>query len=143
MVVRAWEEKDIDTILEIERRCFKDPYTREMLLWDMEGMFGYTFLIEDEGQVCGYASMNVLFEDAEVGNVAVDEPFRRRGYGKILMDAMHEKAKELGAKRVLLEVRVSNAPAVRLYESLGYERFSVRKRYYSDGEDAYMMQKRL
>ena len=56
---------------------------------------------------------------------------------------MHEKAKALGARQSLLEVRVSNAPAIALYEKFGYERYGVRKNYYADGEDAFVMKTNL
>ena len=143
MIVRSWEEKDLDEILVIERSSFKDPFTREMLVWDLNGLYTHTFLIEEGGQVCGYASMMALFEDAEVGNVAVAEAFRGRGYGKILMEAMHEKARSHSAERMLLEVRPSNTPARRLYEGLGYIPVGLRKGYYADGEDAIVMEKKI
>lgn len=143
MTIRSWEEKDIDILAEMEQRCFRSPFTKQMLLDTLKFPLYQTFLVEEGGQVCGYASMMVLFERAEVANVAVDIPFRRRGFGKILMDAMHERAKVLGAEESLLEVRVSNAPAIALYEGYGYARFGIRERYYPDGEDAILMRKEL
>ena len=143
MTIRAWEEKDLDEILAIEQVAFKDPFTREMLLWDLNGLFTHTFLIEEGGQVCGYASMTALFEDAEVGNVAVKEGCRGRGFGKALMNAMEEKARSLSAERILLEVRPSNTPARSLYDGLGYLPIALRKGYYADGEDAIVMEKIL
>ena len=59
------------------------------------------------------------------------------------MESMHEKAKALGAERMLLEVRVSNARAIGLYEKYGYCRYGLREHYYADGEDAYLMTKTL
>jgi ribosomal-protein-alanine N-acetyltransferase len=85
----------------------------------------------------------VLFEDAEVHNIAVVEEHRGKGIAQTLMDTMHEKAKALGAERSLLEVRVSNTPAISLYEKNGYETYGVRASYYTDGEDAQVMWKTL
>lgn len=142
MQLRAWEEKDLKTIEEIERRCFSDPWKAA----DIAGVLKYpvyrSFLMEEGGQVCGYCCMIVLFETAEIANVAVDLPYRRRGIGKKMMEAMHEAAKNAGAEEALLEVRMHNASAIALYESLGYVRYGVREKYYGD-EDAVLMKKAL
>ena len=143
MIIRAWEEKDILQIAEIEGRCFSDPWSVVSFEDILKYPLHHSFLAEEEGKICAYACLLVLFEDAEVENIAVDLPYRGRGIAKKLMDAMHEKAKTLGAKRCLLEVRVSNLSAVSLYEKYGYEKYGVRKRYYEDGEDAFVMQKNL
>ena len=142
MNIRAWEEKDISRIEEIERACFRDPWTRT----DLEGVVKFScyqsFLAEEGGQVCGYGCMIALFETAEIANVAVDLPFRKRGIGRKILLAMHEKAKELGASEALLEVRKSNAAAIALYESEGYIPYGIREKYYGD-EDAVLMRKEL
>lgn len=143
VTVRAWEEKDISILTEMEARCFSDPWTEEMLADTLKYPYYHTFLAEEGGQVCGYACLIVLFEDAEIGNIAVDLPYRGRKIGQLLLDAMHERAKACGAKRSLLEVRVHNLPAISLYEKNGYERYGVRAKYYEDGEDAFVMKKTL
>ena len=143
MTIREWTEKDVIQIAGIEARCFQDAWTVVAFEEVLKYPIHHTFLIEDGGQVCAYACLLVLFEDAELEKIAVDLPYRKRGMAKALMDALHEKAKALGAKRCLLEVRVSNLPAISLYEKYGYEKYGVRKRYYADGEDAFVMQKQL
>ena len=143
MTIRAWQEQDIDILSQIEERCFIAPWSKSAFQEVLKYPLHHTFLIEDRGQVCGYACLLVLFEDAEIENIAVDLDYRGRGISKLLMQAMHDKAKELGAKRCLLEVRVSNQVARSLYEKYGYESYGVRKRYYENGEDAIVMQKQL
>lgn len=143
MRIRAWERTDIDRIAEMERQCFKDPWSKDMLEDTFKYPYYHCFLAEEGGQVCGYCCLIAIFEDAEVGNIAVDLAFRGRGIGAKLMEAMHEKAKSLGAKRCLLEVRVSNASAIALYEKYGYKRYGIRAKYYEDGEDAFVMEKSL
>ena len=143
MIVRAWEEKDISAICKIERESFSDPWSEGMFLDTLRFPVYHTFLVEDGGQVCGYGCLIILFEDAELANIAVAPTYRGRGVGKLLMEKMHAYAKSLGAERMLLEVRVSNQSAIGLYEKYGYEKYGLREHYYADGEDAHLMQKSL
>ena len=119
MIVRAWEEKDIAAIADIENKSFADPWTEGMLLDTLRFPVYHTFLAEDGGQVCGYGCLILLFEDAELANIAVAPTHRGQGVGKLLMEKMHDYAKTFGAERMLLEVRVSNASAIGLYEKYG------------------------
>ena len=143
MIIREWTKEDIPVIAEMERRCFHDAWTEEMLSDTLRYPIYNCFLAEEGGQVCGYCCLIVVCEDAEVGNIAVDTPFRGKGIGKALMDAMHQRAKEKGATQSFLEVRVSNANAIALYKKFGYESYGIRARYYEDGEDAMVMKRAL
>ena len=141
MTIRAWKEKDMDILAELEKECFSDPWTKNMLEGVLRVPVYHTFLVEEGGQVCGYACSSVLFEEAEVMNIAVNPTMRGRGIGKMLMDAMHERAQSLGAEISLLEVRPSNLSAIGLYKKYGYEEYGIRAKYYADGEDAILMKK--
>jgi ribosomal-protein-alanine N-acetyltransferase len=143
MIIREWTKEDIPTIAQMERRCFHDAWTEEMLSDTLRYPIYNCFLAEEGGQVCGYCCLIVVCEDAEVGNIAVDTPFRGKGIGKALMEAMHQRAKEKGATQSFLEVRVSNASAIALYKKFGYESYGIRARYYEDGEDAMVMKRAL
>lgn len=143
MTVRAWEEKDVKEIARLEAECFSDPWTEGMLADTLRFPIYHTFLAEEGGQVCGYGCIILLFEDAELANIAVAPTHRGQGVGKRILEEMHAYAKARGAERMLLEVRVSNRNAIGLYEKYGYERYGLREHYYADGEDAYLMQKKL
>ncbi len=141
--IRPWTAEDIPVLTKMERECFVDPWTEEMLKDCLRYPYYHCFLAEEGGQVCGYCCLIHLFEDGEIANIAVESSFRGRGIAKLLMESMHERAKTLGGVRTLLEVRKSNTPAVRLYESFGYKQYGVRARYYEDGEDALLMERKL
>ncbi len=143
MEIRAWTKKDVEIVAEMEKRCFADPWSKEMLLDCLRYPYYHTFVAEEGGQVCGYGVLIALFEDGEVANIAVDAPFRGKGVGRAILEAMHQKARALGGTRALLEVRESNAPAIALYERFGYRPYGRRKGYYADGEDAILMQAAL
>ena len=144
MLLRPWKEEDLPAIAAMEQRCFpQDAWSSKLLEETMQAPFSWCVLAEDGGQVCGYACLYSVFDTADLMNIAVDSAFRGRGIGGALVDALHAKAKELGAERMLLEVRVSNAAAIALYKKQGYEKIAVRKGYYGNGEDADIMQKKL
>lgn len=143
MIAREWTKSDISQIAEIEKQCFSDPWSEQAFESGMNSPFFYGILFEEGGQVCAYACEMVIFEDAEILNVAVVPSFRRRGLGEELMLALENYAKNKGAERLLLEVREGNIPARGLYEKQGFEAYGVRKNYYEDGENAVVMQKKI
>ena len=143
MTLRTWAREDVEKIADLEKRCFSDPWSVEMFLGSMRLPVFYSVLIEDEGELVGYACENILFEDAEIANVAVAPEYRRRGLGKELLTWLEQTARAQNAEKLFLEVRAGNTPAKALYEGFGFEPISVRKRYYEDGEDAIVMLKKL
>ena len=141
MTLRALREEDLPIIEEMEKRCFADPWTEEMFQSLLRFPFQYAILAEEGGQVCGYCCFSALFEDAELLNIAVDAPYRKRGIGETLLCEMLARVKALGAQNCFLEVRKSNAPAIALYEKYGFTNYGLRERYYGNGEDAVLMKK--
>ena len=92
-----------------------------------------------EGALTGYLLFWHVVDELHLLNVAVDARARRRGIGRALMDDLLTYARAHAIARILLEVRKTNAPAIAMYRSLGFEEFNVRERYYADGEDASEM----
>ena len=100
-----------------------------------------TVVAEADGVAVGFAVYWVVVGELELLNVAVHPAARRRGVGRRLMDHLAAEARGLGATRILLEVRRSNAAARSLYRSLGFVESGVRAGYYDDGrEDAVQME---
>ena len=98
---------------------------------------------EDDWQdpdILGYAGVLMVPDESDITKISVRQDQRRKGIGRALLKALQEKMPEHGVRKIFLEVRVSNAPAVRLYESCGFEQVGERKKYYSDPvEDALVM----
>lgn len=94
-----------------------------------------------QGEIVGYGGIALSGESADIHTVAVVEKFRRQGIAKRLMARLERWAKDQGANEFLLEMRVGNAEAKPLYESLGYREVRVRKDYYAPGMDAIVMSK--
>ena len=143
MTYRSWKFEDILKISELEKECFSEPWTYRMFVEGFSSKLFYGVCAVEDGEIVGYACDTVLFENAEVDNIAVAESCRRRGVGKKLLKKLETEAKERGARVILLEVRVSNAPAMTMYLKEGFKGIYVRPRYYPDGEDAVVMQKEL
>ena len=98
---------------------------------------------EGKEQFVGYGGIALGDESADIHTIAVVEGFRRQGIAKRLMARLERWAKDQGAKKLLLEMRVGNDEAKPLYESLGYEEISRRKDYYAPGMDAIVMEKMI
>lgn len=141
MVLRGWKREDLQKISEIEKQCFSDPWKTAAFEDVCSHSFCSGILLEENGEIVGYACVSVLFQTADLLNIAVQQSFRRRGIGQKLLDGVFALIKERGAQECFLEVRVSNQNAKRLYERNGFLPVNVRKGYYPDGEDALVMRK--
>jgi len=142
-------DDDIPDVMWLENLVFQENYPFN-LYRDIHERFPKTFLVaKANGVVAGYIMLRMekaysilkVSTRAHVISVAVHPSYRRQGIGMALLVHASERAyKEYGAQEVYLEVRVTNAPAISLYKKLGFEIKGVNKRYYSDGEDAYVME---
>ena len=90
--------------------------------------------------ICGYVGFWVMADEAHITTIAVSEKLQRRGIGELLLLTVIDRAREMYASVVTLEVRVSNIGAQNLYLKYGFKQVGVRKHYYTDNrEDAYIM----
>ena len=141
--LRKISDSDIPEIARLERECFLLPWAEKEIVSafsraDFCGVVG-----EMNGEIVGYLLGLTLFEDAEVLRIAVTKELRGQKLGGAILDAFFALVKAKGAQRAFLEVRVSNAPAIALYESRAFTRGRVREKYYENGESAVEMYKNL
>lgn len=141
ITIRDLTEKDFPKLMALERACFEDAWTTEMMKGELSRVGFCGVLAESDGEIVGYACGFTLFEDSELPKIAVDENFRGKGIGGLLLDALTEKAIAAGAQQMFLEVRASNKAAIGLYNSRNFVKTRIRKRYYADGEDALEMKR--
>ena len=100
----------------------------------------YAQIDENTHTLCGYAGYWFDGDDAQIMTIGVAKQYQRKGIASKLLSTMIKTAKQIGAKRMLLEVRVDNVPALALYERFGFVKMGLRKRYYQpEGVDAYTM----
>lgn len=124
----------------IERASFSYPWSTQFFLQELKVPCARSLLAVVGGKVVGYVVHWRLSGETDIHNLAVHPAHRQRGIARSLLRAVIDEARQQGLKRVTLEVRKSNVPAQRLYESLGFVTRGVRQGYYSDdGEDALCM----
>jgi len=142
MIIRRMTKNDIKAVHDIETNTFSVPWPEPSFHHELEKnpAARYLVAVDDGGTVIAYAGAWMIFEEAHITNIAVREDCRGQGIGKKLTEALIQYAANLGVQYMTLEVRKSNLAARNMYKALGFEKLSVRKRYYPDNqEDALLM----
>ena len=142
--IRRLTYADLPQVIAVERRAFPTPWSLAMFVLELSKPSGICLAAwrpGDDGvsDLCGYLICSRYDTVWHVMNVSVDPAARRAGIATTLLEALIERIGDPVAPYTL-EVRVSNAPAIRLYERFGFMSAGVRRRYYSDNqEDALIM----
>lgn len=138
--IRRMEEKDLVEVLRIEEETFSDPWTMKDFSDSFHNQNNTYLVAEVDGKLAGYCGYWGIAGEGYIYNVAVAKEFRRQRIGYTMLRALLDEAKEKGIEAITLEVRRSNLPAIRLYESLGFQDVGIRKDFYSKPtEDAVIM----
>lgn len=165
LIVRRMGAEDRRAAAQIEKVCFHgddcrsdfvDECVRSMGMYDGERGVGFvvteipesprlcTMCAPEEPRVIAFATVFFAPEEGQIVNVATHPDHRRRGAGRMLMEAIEADARNRGFTLLSLEVRVSNEPAIGLYKTYGFETAGVRRGFYTaPREDAYVMLKNL
>jgi ribosomal-protein-alanine N-acetyltransferase len=129
---------DLPAVLSIERRSFPAPWSLAMFVLEVSKPSGVCLAAIAGDEIVGYLVCSRYADVFHLMNVAVDPELRRLGIAVRMIERMLDEAGH--DERYTLEVRVSNHPAIAMYERLGFRRAGRRRRYYSDnGEDAMIM----
>tara|TARA_Y100001970_G_scaffold177901_1_gene216763 strand:+ start:57 stop:539 length:483 start_codon:yes stop_codon:yes gene_type:complete len=135
----------ISSLLEIEEESNPYPWT-ELNFKDCLERGYYSLALEEEGLFVGFAIMAISSEESHLLNIGIKKEKRRLGLGEKLLRKMIIAAEVMGSKKIILEVRITNKSAYKLYEKLGFEEIGTRKNYYrlpEGREDAFVMSKSL
>jgi len=131
---------DLDELMTIEQSAYPFPWSRGFFLQELQVACARSIVAELDGTIVGYVLYWLLPGSIDIHNLATHVQYRRRGVARLLLKRVLGHAREQSIGRVTLEVRKSNLPAQKLYESTGFVVTGVRKGYYSDnGEDALAM----
>ena len=149
--LRVAELADVQAMHRMETALFPaDAWHIDMFLEELIHPTRTYYMLElpvenpesDEGswRTIGYCGTMVVADTADVQTIGVLPEYEGHGFGRAMLEQMHERAREQGAERILLEVRADNPRAQRLYERNGYRAIHVRRGYYDDGTDAIIME---
>lgn len=137
-------QADVASIALLEKECFSEPWSEDGIRSELDNPSARFFTAKILGETAGYVGMHTVLDECYIANVAVGSAFRRRGVAYALLSYAEETAGNEGCAFISLEVRVSNIPAIRLYEKHGYISQGERKNFYRDPvENALIMTKFL
>ena len=152
--IRKFTPDDLQAVMNINRAALPENYTDYFFI-DLHDRFPETFIVaEQEGEVVGYIMCRVevglsnlglggLIRKGHVVSIAVMPQSRRKGVAQALINATIDGMRYYKARQCYLEVRVTNEAGIKLYKKLGFEISRTINGYYSDGENAYVMTKKL
>lgn len=136
--------KYLDSLVELENKCFKIPWSKNMFLGDVDNPNAYYILIINDDRVIGYCGLYMVLDESSITNIAVHPDFRRKGLATLMLRNIFEYCLKASISFVTLEVRESNTDAIKLYMDNGFEIVGERKNYYADNrETAILMTKYL
>ncbi len=137
---RRMEPGDADRVHELEEQIFKDAWSRESFIKDINNRdISYPFVVLDESKIAGYAVIWYFADELHIGNIAIAPEYRRKGLASRLLEYVLDNFDHYIA--AYLEVRKSNIAAINLYRKFGFSEYYTRPSYYRDGEDALVMVK--
>lgn len=132
----------VPQVAALEKECFSDPWSQRSVASELDNPLALWLVWEEDGQVLGYVGSQTVLDETDMMNVAVSAQARRRGIAQALVEALVLRLKQRGSRCLTLEVRASNAPAICLYEKLGFRQVGRRPNYYSHPkEDGLILRK--
>ena len=142
MMITEMNASHVPQVAALEKICFVDPWSEMSIASELQSLWSYWLVALEEDRVVGYVGSQSSIDEADIMNVAVHPDFRRRGVAEARIIRLVSDLKERGIHALLLEVRVSNTPAITLYEKLGFSQVGRRKNYYHNPkEDALILRK--
>lgn len=140
--IKAMQPEDVPAVARLETVSFSHPWSENALMESLQTPNYYFFTAKKDGNLVGYVGAYLAADELSITNIAVFPLWKRKGIGALLLKSLDEIAVWRSLYGITLEVRVSNAAAIALYEKAGYQGAGVRKRFYDNPtEDALIMWK--
>lgn len=138
--IRPMEPADVPAVAAMERQYFGEPWSEQGFLDALRTGYALFLVALQEEEPVGYCGVYLSLDEGEITNVAVREDCRGKGIARRMMEELHSRTARLGVHGLVLEVRVSNVDAIRLYEGCGYRECGLRRNFYRNPvEDARLM----
>jgi ribosomal-protein-alanine N-acetyltransferase len=141
LLIERMRNSDIPAVQAIEREIFLSPWPRNAYASELsQNRQAHYFVLRDGSGIIGYGGLWKISDEAHITTIGVRAQSQRQGFGTGMFAALIQRSYDLGARWITLEVRASNASAIRLYERFGFKAIGRRRGYYTDnGEDAVVM----
>lgn len=132
----------VSQVAELEKICFSDPWSEKSVASELTNPLSLWLVAVEDDRVAGYVGSQSVMGESDMMNVAVHPDFRRQGVAEKLVLELVAALARRDNHCLTLEVRASNAPAISLYEKLGFAQIGLRKNYYRNPkEDALILRK--
>ncbi|PLX84707.1 MAG: ribosomal-protein-alanine N-acetyltransferase [Desulfuromonas sp.] len=138
--IRQMTPEDLEAVLALESTCYRQPWSRELFLRELENPHAEIDLLWIGNRLAGFLCSWMIGPELEIHNVATSPELRRGGVGSSLLRHVLSRGRSRGLERAFLEVRKGNLAAIALYRAFGFSTVAVRTGYYQDGEDALIME---
>lgn len=142
-MIRRLKEEDISSVISLENETLNSSLGENILKDSITNPMAYFFVLEINKKIIGYISTMFDGEIVEILNFAINKENQHKGYGKELLIYIDNYFYSLKAKSMILEVRDKNVAAINIYNKFGFKKIHVRKSYYSNGDDAYILEHKL
>ena len=141
IVFRPMHLDDVEAVFRIEKQAYDFPWSKNLFEQAIKSS-KYCVVAEYQNQIVGYGVLSYVVGEAELLNICIDPEQQGKGYAKLLLNHLVEHAAHKNNHEMYLEVRVTNGPAIHIYEQAGFNEIGRRKNYYptkSGKEDAILM----
>ncbi|MGQ9701264.1 MAG: ribosomal protein S18-alanine N-acetyltransferase [bacterium] len=142
-LIRPMKYPDIEQVYKIESQVFPNPWPRSFFENDLQKPSVIALVVCNEDKIIGYGLADCISEELHITNIAIDPNYQHQGLGTQLLSEMENIGLERGCIKAYLEVRVTNKFAINFYKKFGYQIMYIRKNYYLDGTDAFVMAKEM
>ena len=142
-MIRRIKESDIKSIISLELETLNTTLGEKIFKDSLSNPMDKFYVYEDNEEVIGYLSISFDGYQGEILNFCVKKDFQNKGIGSSLLKFAINDLHNLGATSFILEVRESNLAAISLYNKFDFKEISIRKNYYSNGENAKVLIKEM
>jgi [ribosomal protein S18]-alanine N-acetyltransferase len=141
--LRFLAEADIPTLVAWEKAERPYPWSTQHFLDTLTSQVQQTLIWESQGQIVGFAVLQIIEAEAYVLNIMISPHHRRTGLGVALMEKVISLCRAASAENIFLDVDPLNEGAFGLYKKIGFEPMGRRKNAYPNGEDAILMKRKI
>jgi len=133
--------EDLEQMKDTLYSDFDNFWSYNVLKQELENKNTTYIVAKENDKIIGFAGISTCLDEATLNNIVVKKSHRNRGIGGELLEALIELCSEFHMKTFTLEVDTKNEPAIHLYEKFGFKNLGIRKNYYNNTRDAFIMTK--